>query len=509
MTAPADLVLRDGEVHTLADPDETHEAVAVRDGDIVRVGSTYEVDFLVGVDTEVIDLDGRTVLPGFVDAHTHLRVVGRRQVNADLGGASGPEDCAARLRAAADAREEWILGFGYDESEWGGDYLTRETLDAVSTERPVAAFREDLHVASVNSVALGRLREDFPEDDVRTEDGDPTGVLVEDAAQVVFEAVDPGLEGTRDLLRAAQERALELGVTGVHEMIRNDNDPRVYREMALAGDLDLRVRLNYWSSYLDAVEKVGLRTNFGSDRLRVGGIKTFTDGSLGGRTAKLSEPYADGEGRGNWVVDPADLRALADRAAALDLQLCAHAIGDEAIDAALSTYEAVGDGEDARHRIEHAEILTDDLVERLAESDVVVSMQPNFLKWAREDGLYESRLGEGRTRDSNRFRDLLDAGARLAFGSDCMPLGPLFGVQQAVTAPAEGQRLTVTEALRAYTRGAALAGFDEDRLGSLEPGKRGDLVVLADSPWAVEPRDIADIDVSMTLIDGEIAHQGT
>lgn len=493
-------------IHPAASRDRTAEAVAVRDGRVLRVGDEAAVQSLVGPDTDVVDLDDCVLLPGFVDAHTHLRVVGRRQVHADLGGASGPDECVERLRGARDAPGEWVLGFGYDESEWDGDYLTADDIAAVDHEHPVAAFREDLHVASVDDVALRRLADDLPEDDVRTDEtGTPTGVLVEDAAQAVFETVDPGIDGTRELLRAAQDRALELGVTAVHEMVRNDNDPRVYRELDLAGDLDLRVRLNYWSDYLDAVEEVGLRANHGSDRVRAGGIKTFTDGSIGARTARLSEPYTDGDGteRGDWVVDPEELGGLAERVANLDLQLCAHAIGDAAIAETLVTFQRVA-GE--RHRVEHAEVLTDDLIERLADADVVVSMQPNFLKWAREDGLYESRLGPERTRETNRFRELLEAGATLAFGSDCMPLDPLFGIQQAVTAPVEAQRLSVTEALQAYTQGSAYAGHDEDRMGTVEAGKLADFVVLAESPWTVAPDEIADVDVEATVVAGEVVH---
>jgi predicted amidohydrolase YtcJ len=389
-----------------------------------------------------------------------------------------------------------------------------------------------MHVASLNTAALERLRSEMPDGDVHTEDGgtdangegDATGVVVEEAVDVVWEAVRPDRERMTTLVKAAQTRANELGVTCVHDMVRQSAAPAVYRALDRRDELTLRVRLNYWSDHIDAVDEVGLRTNHGSDMVRTGAIKTFTDGSIGGRTAKLSEPYADAESdddtaddRGQWVVDPAELREIVERAEELDMQVTAHAIGDEAIAETLAAFEELGGGDTAsqdgeggesRHRIEHAEVLTDDLVGRLGASDVVVSAQPNFLKWAREDGLYAARLGDERRLDSNRFADLLAAGADLAFGSDCMPLDPLFGVQQAVTAPAEGQRLAVTEALRAYTRGGAYAGFDEQRLGTVEPGKRADLVVLERSPWDVDPGEIADIDVALTLVDGEVVVDG-
>ena len=497
MTQAADLVLTNGRVRTLADG--TAEAVAVRDGEIVRVGRETEVDFLAGVETTEIDLDGRVVVPGFVDAHTHMDVLGRQQEEADLSGAGSSDECLDRLGARRGETDGWVLGYGYDESRWGGDYLTRDQLDAVSTDRPVVAFREDLHLASVNGVVLDRYEGQFPDADVHTEGGEPTGVLVEDALTVLREELDAGPERTREYLLAAQEYAHERGVTAVHDMVRRSHAPRVYREMDLAGELTLRVRLNYWADHLDAVAETGLRTNHGSDRLRTGAIKTFTDGSIGGRTARLSEAYADGEGRGEWVVSPEELDELAARVDDAGLQMTAHAIGDEAIAAVLDAYEGTSG---QRHRIEHAEVLTPELIERLAGADVVVSAQPNFLKWAREGGLYDQRLGERRRKESNRFGALLDAGADLAFGSDGMPLDPLFGIEQAVTAPEPDQRLDVTEAIRAYTAGGAYAGFEEDRLGTIEPGKRGDFAVLAASPWTADK--ISEIDIEMTIVGGEI-----
>jgi predicted amidohydrolase YtcJ len=505
MTEAADLVLQNAVVHPLDGSEQTFESVAVRDGRIVSVDSDYETDFLVGVGTETVDLAGRHLLPGFVDAHTHLEIVGRGIVEADLSGADSPEACLDRLRALdADHRDdEWLVGFGYDETRWNGEYLTREDLDAVSDRQPVAAFREDIHVVSVNSVALDRLSDRLPAEDVRTEGGEPTGVLVEEALDEVYEATGSDPETMREYLLAAQKRAHERGVTAVHEMVRHSPAPQVYRDLDLAGELTLRVRLNYWADHLDAVLETGLRTNHGSEHVQVGGIKTYVDGSLGGRTARLSEPYADEEDdeRGRFLESPADLESLVERIDSAGLQVTLHAIGDEAIGATLDAYEGT---EGSRHRIEHAEVLTGDLVERLAAADVVVSAQPNFHKWAGEGGLYDSRIGDERRRQTNQFRALVDAGATLAFGSDCMPLDPLFGIGQAVTAPEPAQRLSVREALRAYTAGAAYAGFDEERMGTVEPGKLADVVVLDESPW--EADDIADIDVSMTVVGGDVVY---
>jgi predicted amidohydrolase YtcJ len=507
MTESADLVLTNAEIHTLTDPDGTAEALAVRDGEIVRVDSAYEIDFLDGVDTTTVDLAGRVLLPGFIDAHTHMTEVGKRLVHADLSDADSPAVAVSLLTERADETDrEWILGYGYDESDWDESrYLDRADLDGVSTDRPVVAFREDMHTAGVNGVVLDRLGEQMSDNDVRTEDGDPTGVIVEDALGPVREATTPDRDETRDLLLAAQEHAHELGVTGVHDMVRNSHAPRVYRDLDMDDELTLRVRINYWSDHLDALRETGLATNHGSEFVRTGGVKTFTDGSFGARTAKLTESYADeSDEAGQWVVPPAELRDLVQRADDAGFQMTVHAIGDAAIDEVLTAYERTDAGT-ARHRIEHAELLSEQAIERLADSGTVASVQPNFLKWAHEDGLYDARLGSDRRKRSNPFGDLLDAGVRLAFGSDCMPLDPLFGIQQTVNAPVECQRLSTTEALRAYTRGAAYAGFDEDRLGTVEPGKRGDFVVLEHSPWD-HSEEISGIDVVMTVVDGEIVH---
>jgi len=509
MTAAADFLLTNAEVHTLARPDETHDAVAVRGGRIARVGDAYELDFLTGVDTRVVDCDGRVVLPGFIDAHTHLELLGRKLVNADLSGAGSRAVALDRLRDQADAVDDGdpVVGFGYDETEWGEtDYLTHADLDAVDAVGPVVAIREDLHVASLDSTALERFGDDLPESDVRRERGEPTGVVVEGAAEGVLDALAPAPEGATAALRAAQRYANERGVTGVHDMVRRSHAPRVYRDLNADDELTVRVRLNYWADHLDALVETGLRTNHGGGRVRVGAIKTFTDGSLGGRTAKLSEPYADAPGeRGEWAVPPTEFHDLLDSAVRSGFQVAAHAIGDAAVDDVVDAF-ASRTPTDARHRVEHAELASDAAIDRMAAAGVVASVQPNFHRWAGKDGLYADRLGDRRT-GTNRLGRLADAGVRLAFGSDCMPLDPLVGVHHAVNAPTADQRLGVTGALRAYTIGSAYAGFDEDRLGTIEPGKCADLVVLDGSPWE-RPESIRDIGVTLTVVDGEVVYDG-
>jgi predicted amidohydrolase YtcJ len=506
MTDPADLVVKNAEIHSLSpDGDTVSEALAVRDDRIVRVARDYEIEFLEGPETTVLDCKGKVVVPGFVDAHTHLTGVGRYEVHADLRRASDPTEAVEILAEQAAGSEGWVEGYGFDESTWTeARYLTREDLDQVSEERPVVAVREDGHTAAINSVVLERLGRDLPDADVRMENNEPTGVIVEDAVDVVRTAVQPDRAATRDLLSAAQRIAHERGVTAIHDMVRHSHAPSVYREMALDDDLRLRVRLNYWSDHLDAAIETGLRTNHGSKWVRTGAIKSFTDGSFGGRTAKVSEPYADGEGTGKWVVSPAELDELVERATDAGFQMTVHAIGDEAVRVTLDAYERHGNP-DSRHRIEHVELADDEQVRRFERTGTVPSMQPNFLKWAQPGGLYESRLGADRTKRSNRLSVFADAAVPLAFGSDCMPLDPLLGIQHAVNTSNPEQRLSVTEALRAYTFGAAYAGFDEDRMGTIAPGQLADLVILAASPWE-ERSSIDQIDVTKTIVGGDIVY---
>lgn len=502
MSTIASRVLVNAEVHTVTG--EVAEAVAIDDGRIARVGDERHVRRLEGVATDVVDCGNRVVLPGFVDAHTHLVSVGRHRVHADLSEASSRREALDLLAAEAEATDGWVLGFGYDESAWDDDtLLRRDDLDAVSVDRPVAAIRVDMHTGSINTGALERLGDRLPASDVETRDGRPTGVIVESAVGAVRGETTDTPESTRELVLAAQEHALSRGVTAVHDMVRHSHAPRVYRDLASAGRLHLRVRINYWRDHLDAVLETGLRTNHGDAHVEVGAIKSFTDGAIGGRTAKVRESFRDGGGTGQWILDPSGVRDLVDRVDGADLQLTLHAIGDEAIG---RTIDAIADGADdpdgARHRIEHVELATDEQIERLAETGIVASMQPNFLKWAEPDGLYDRRLGPTRSKASNRLRDHLDAGVRLAFGSDCMPMDPLVGIHWAVNARDERQRLTIDEAIEAYTLGGAYAGFDEDRLGTVEPGKLADLVVLERSPWE-HPEAIDEIDVWRTLVDGE------
>jgi len=507
MTAAADLILTNARVHTLTSaslvepetPDA--EAVAVRNGQIARIGSAYDLRFLDGIDTQVIDLDGRVVLPGFIDAHTHLRHTGERLANADLTSATSRATALDQLAAYADAIDDpWILGVGYDDSEWTDGTLKQTDLETVDRERPVAAIRVDQHRAVCNQAALTYCREHVSEQYVEPPET-PPGTVIEDAVGAIREAVAPGESGTAAVLKTAIDHAVKQGITGVHEKTRSATVAQTYREWARTDDLPIRVRLDYWVDFLEALHEIGVRTNHGNSRVAVGAIKLLTDGSVGARTARFEEPYADTTHRGEWVRDPATVETRVNTAADAGFQVAAHAIGDAAVTEIVDTLAAAkGD----RHRIEHAEFATDEAIERMATAGVIASVQPNFLRWAGADGLYARALGSERAAQADRIGRLEAAGVPLAFGSDGMPLDPLYGIEQVTTAPTTAQTLSVGTALRAYTHGSAYAGFDEDRLGTIESGKRADLIALEASPWERSP--ISDINVAMTVVDGIVVH---
>ncbi|WP_054584153.1 amidohydrolase [Halolamina pelagica] len=515
----SELLLSGGTVHTLDDDRTTAEAVLFRDGRVAAVGDAGTVAAAAS-DAEQVDLDGRTVLPGFNDAHTHVFSVGIGLLETDLSAADDREAAIDLLAANADSTPagEWVLGFGYDESTWpAGErgYLTRAELDAVSEDHPIVAVRVDGHSATLNSRGLEAVDFSGVEHDVRKEHGEPTGRVVEDATGRVRAASYPDVPKAREALDAAIDRYHELGVTSIQTvagLTRVRDHGSVQQEALFAHwrDDDLNLRTTFYVPQWQAqsLSDLEFASGFGDDWLRLGGLKTFSDGSIGSETAKTHREF-DGGGFGEMVNDREQLREWFAHAARTNQQIATHAIGGEAIDIVIDEYERAleqyDDRVDPRLRVEHAELATDEAIERMADAGIVASMQPNFLQWNGDDGLYENRLGADVRQENNRYRDMLDAGVPLAFGSDKMPPGPLYGMGFAVGSPHESQRLTVDEALAAYTRGAAYAEFREDEKGVLEPGRFGDAVVLDADPYEV-PDSIDGIGVELTIVDGTVVY---
>jgi predicted amidohydrolase YtcJ len=480
------------------------QALAVRDGRIAAVGQTAEIQRLTGPQTDIVDLKRKTLMPAFIDAHMHLVSQGLKETGyiLDLSKTRSLNEALEGVRETVRHRGQgaWIRGRGWDESTWPERrYITRADLDPIAPKNPVALSRIDGHMLVANTQALRLVTVKADADEFDPEQG----LLRERAVDGFLRQIAPRLEDMEAAIRAATRLAHSLGITAVHDVVQTEH-MRAYQHLHRRAELRLRIRMNPLVERLNSLMELGFSSNFGDQFLQLGAIKIFTDGSIGARNAALFEPYADAPNpsSGKLNYEQEELNALVKQAHAHKFQLMIHAIGDRAIQAALDALQAAGVGPEDRARIEHLELPTEQQLELAQELGVIASMQPNFLQWSGPKGLYETRLGSERDARIDPHRAVIEHGISLAFGSDGMPFHPLYGIHLAVNAPHEAQRLTVDEALSAYTLGAAYAGFQERALGSLEPGKWADLVVLSADPTS-SPEQIQEIQVLETYLGGE------
>ena len=532
--APADLVLVNGKIWTVNDKEAEVEAVAVLGNRIVAVGSTEGIRKWIGANTKVIDLQGRRVTPGFNDSHVHFLDGGMGLASVQLRDARTPEEFRDRIRdfAVKLPKGRWILNGNWDHENWTPPALpTRRLIDAVTPDNPVFINRLDGHMCLANSLALklaGVTREtpDPPGGTiVRDAGGEPTGVLKDAAMNYVYKVIpSPSEEVMAEAIRAALAYAAENGVTSVQDMSASPDIFGVYQKLLANGELTVRVYGIQPLSEWGRLARVGVRAWFGNDKLKIGGLKGFADGSLGSTTALFFEPYLDApkssglpsdemlpEGKMlNNILD-------ADRAG---LQVAVHAIGDKANKTILDVFAEVekrNGARDRRLRIEHAQHLRPEEIKRFGAERVIASMQPYH---AIDDGRWaENRIGPNRAKGTYAFRSLLDAGATLAFGSDWFvaPMEPLMGIYAAVTRRTldgrrpQGwvpeQKIAVAEAVRAFTMGSAYASGDEKVKGSIEVGKLADLVVLSADIFKIDPVEIEKAKVVMTIFDGKVIYQ--
>ncbi|MBC7340203.1 MAG: amidohydrolase [Firmicutes bacterium] len=525
----ADLILVGGRVSTL-DPDRAAAtAVACAGGRIVAVGSDQEVVPLAGPSTRIIAVAGRRVTPGFIDSHMHLSWLGLGLANIDL---TGVRSLAAlqelvRERVQGEPAGSWVLGRGWDH-ELLGVLPARHHLDAVAPGHPVLLTRVCGHVAVANSKALevAGITRETPDPAGgaidRNDRGEPTGVLREEAMELVRSRIPaPGVEELARALAAGARHTLATGITSVHS---NDGTfgqgiefvPQAYRRAREMG-MRLRVWWDFPGEALPEVRERGWTSGQGDEWFRVGSAKFFADGSLGGGTAALSEPYADDPGsRGILTVDPADLARGVALAREAGIQVAVHAIGDRAIELVLDALERSGPWPTAPRMI-HCQVMRADLFPRMKACGVVADLQPRFV--SSDKRFAERRLGPARARLSYAWRLFLDHGIPVAFGSDCPvePIAPMLGVFAAVTrCDTEGEppggwypehRLTVEEAVRGFTVGAARAVGEEHEKGSLTPGKLADLVVWDPDPFAVGPMVLKDVRPVLVVVGGQVVYE--
>ncbi|HEU5236510.1 MAG TPA: amidohydrolase [Pyrinomonadaceae bacterium] len=529
----ADLIIINATIHTMDRNLPTAEAVAILGNRIIAVGSNDEIKKLQGPNTRTIDAKGQLILPGFNDAHVHFMSGGFQLSSVDLRDANTPQEFAQRIRdfAAKLPQGRWITGGDWDHERWPEAKLpTRELIDRYTPNTPVFVNRLDGHMALANSLALKLAgvtsATKDPDGGVIVRDpanGLPTGILKDAAQSFVWKVIPaPSFEEKLTAARAATNHAASLGVTSVQDMSAGV-DVGAYQTLLDRGELKTRIYAVWPLPSWDGLARTGVRAHFGSPMLRTGGLKGFADGSLGSTTALFFDPYVDapntsGIPSDEMFPDGAMLERVrgADRAG---LQILIHAIGDRANDKILSIYEQVEkeDGDrDRRFRIEHAQHLRAQDIARFARDKVIASMQPYH---AIDDGRWaEKRIGPERAKTTYAFRSLLNSGAMLAFGTDwtVAPLNPMLSIYAAATRRTlDGkhpsgwvpeQKISVEEAVRAYTVGSAYAEFQENEKGTLSPGKLADLVILSRDIFKINPNEIDKVKVVLTIMDGRVVY---
>ena len=530
----ADLIITNTKIWTVDKAHPTAQAVAVLGERIVAVGSNAEVDAWRGPNTRVIDAGGHLLLPGFNDSHVHFVSGGLQLASLQLNDATSAQEFVRRIaeRAKNTPKGEWILGGDWDETKWTPAQLpTKEMIDPVTSNNPVFVSRYDGHMGLANSVALrlAGITAQTPDPPggviVRDAQGNPTGGLKDAALDQMDKTVPPLTREQREqAVKRALAHAASLGVTSVQEMDDNGfelENIAVYAELLQRGELTARIYTAPLIKYVDDIAKIGVRHAFGGPYLRIGALKTFADGSLGSRTAYFFEPFNDQPGNRGLLTDVMQqLPAMRGRMMKADdagLQVCTHAIGDQAISIVLDLYsdvEAAHGPADRRFRIEHAQHMAAKDFDRFAKLNVIASVQPYH---AIDDGRWaEARIGHDRASRTYAFRTFLNHGVHLAFGTDwdVAPLNPMLTVYAAVTrATLNGknpngwfpeQKLTLPEALDAYTMGSAYAEFQEKEKGSITRGKLADMVLLSDDLFSIPPEKIRDVKVLKTIVGGKV-----
>jgi len=527
----ADLVITHARVWTVDSAHPEAQAVAVLGDRIAAVGTDAEIKAWRGPNTKVIDAKGKLVLPGFNDSHVHFVTGGSQLDNVQLNDATSVQEFIRRIaeRAKTTPKGSWILGGDWDETKWTPAELpTKEMIDPVTGDTPVFVGRYDGHMGVANSAALraAGITAQTPDPPggaiVRDAKGNPTGALKDAAQDMLFKRV-PALSHDERVhaVKRALAHAASLGVTSVQHMMATYDDIAVYSELRERGELTTRIYAAPLITEYEDLGKVGIRRAFGDAYLRIGAVKAFADGSLGSRTAYFFEAFSDTpNNRGLLSDEMQPPSAMLDRmlkADAAGIQLCTHAIGDQGISMILDFYADVAKengAADRRFRIEHAQHMAAKDFDRFAQLGVIASMQPYH---AIDDGRWaEGRIGHDRASRTYAFRTFLDHHVRLAFGTDwdVAPLNPMLGLYAAVTrATLDGknpngwfpmQRLTVAEALEAYTMGSAYAEFQDKEKGSITPGKLADFVIVSEDIFKIDPIKIRDVKVLETIVGGKL-----
>ncbi len=521
-----------GKIYTVNTKQPYVECVVTEAERIIFAGSRNSAEKYIDKNTRIIDLKGKLMLPGFIDNHVHFISGGFYLNGLDLRKAKSVKEFQnLLLKYAQEHPGEWITGGDWDHEAWDiKEPPTRYDIDAVVKNTPVFVSRFDGHMAVANSAALklaGITKESIsPEGGLIVKDpetGEPTGLLKDNAMLAVFNVIPEPSEAEYDrALFASMAEAKKYGVTSIHD-ITYKNDLRIYQKFERNNDLTIRIYSIMPVEDYQYLVKSGIQYGFGSDYLRIGALKAFADGSLGSSTAWFMEPYEQDpttSGLPNDIVKNGNLEKWVFDADKNKLQVCTHAIGDAANDYMLTLYEKVISQNpewDRRFRIEHAQHVRFEDINRFAKSKVIAAVQPYHCI---DDGVWaEKRIGPERIKYTYPFRNFLDAGVTLCFGSDwtVAPINPLLGIYAAVTRRTldeknpDGwipeQKITVEEAIRCYTINNAFASFQENDKGTIEEGKFADFVVLSDDILSIDPVKIKDVKVLMTVVGGKVVYE--
>ncbi len=534
----ADQVFINGKVWTVDKAMPQAEAVAVWKGRILKVGSDADVKTLIGANTKVIDLKGQRVVPGFYDSHVHWLGGGLQLARVELKDAKDEAEFGKRLKEFDEKmpRDRWMLGGNWDHDRtFGGTLPMAEMLDKYVKNRPVFIRRYDGHMALANSAALKLARITADSKDLaggvigRLVDGKtPSGVLKDNAMDLVDKLIpEPADDEIAEAISASLKAAAEVGVTSVQDMEGSSAEVRrkllrTLQELARRDEMTCRIDVRWPISQQKELAALGVEANFGGDFVRIGGLKGFMDGSLGSSTAKMYEPFVnEPKNTGVYVTQPDVMRTLIRNADKAGQSVAIHAIGDQANGVLLDLFTEItqqNPNRDRRFRIEHVQHLRASDYLRFKQLNVVASMQPFHVI---DDGRWAvGRIGSERCATSYAYRSLLDAGAKIAFGSDwpVAPLNPLPGIDAAVNRRTlDGkdpngwypeQRITVAEAVEAYTLTSAYGGFQERERGTITAGKHADFVVLNQDIFDAKQKDrIGETKVAMTVVGGKVVFE--
>jgi len=513
-----DLIITNGKIFTVSEENPEVQALAIKDGKIITIGSTKEIEKLAGDKTYVLDVDKKLVLPGFIDAHCHFSSGGKSLSRLDLTNAVSQDFIQKQIAQKIKELPDSAAVFGYasfpNPGLFGGlGWPTKEILDKVSPNNPVVMFRRGGHAVWLNSAALKKSK---ITNDSETQDGgeivfdentgEPTGILKE-KAQNLLKVWDPSTP-KEDILRAL-EHAAKLGITGI-QTGSNLREIDIYKQLYDEGKLTLRVSAWLPVGGLDEYIKKEIQQGPINDMIRIGLIKMFIDGTIGVRSALMFEPFAeDPNNTGLAQFEEDEFYGLVEKAHKNDYQVGVHAIGDKGVHWVLNAIELAQQKygkKGLRHRVEHNTVNQLSDTKRFKTLGVVASMQPNITGGE----LYRiTRLGAKRARRVDMWRTLLNNGVMLAWGTDwpVSNLNPMFNIYQVVTRYYPEQRLTMAEAIKYYTLGSAYASFDEESRGTLEVGKFADMVVLSQDLFRIDPKEITKTEVLYTIVDGKIAYQ--